>query len=229
MPRIRFLVLFFLSTGVFSCDNDEESLVSFPSRFYKSGVEPIGALRVFSSQGPITAKSIVERFTELDKDYLSSSVSSVINEGIMDTIDFLESQHAVLDHQYSNRHCSMDIEGGIIILSATNISRECCFADDVFTRSLPYYIGKIKPEVYSEFIISSTRGYYLFAYTGQRKFVLTTSRGRLMAPMIHYIRHSGNTTSTGYLNNMLQSDFYKHIPPGDTLTLLESRVSFAKE
>lgn len=99
---------------------------------------------------------------------------------------------------------------------------------EVFTRKIDYTIGQVKPEVFSEYLISSTGGYYVFGYSYKPKFILNQSGSQLVAPVIQFAEHSTNTYFGKRVNNTLQSDFYKNLPVADTLTLREYLIIYEK-
>ncbi|HEX6893494.1 MAG TPA: hypothetical protein VF141_22435 [Chryseolinea sp.] len=146
----------------------------------------------------------------------------------MDSVKFVDRQHAMLDHENNNTNCLLAIESDLLILTETDASRKCCFAGEVFTRSLPYQLVRLKPEVHTEFIQSSSGGNYSFGFTGRRKYVLKESYGKLIAPLILYTRHSEKFES-GFVNNVLQRDFYSNLDPGDTLSVMEFQIHFEKQ
>jgi len=145
----------------------------------------------------------------------------------MDSVNFFDSQHAVLDHENKNLDCLLTIENDFLILTETDASKKCCSAGEVFTRSLPYQMVSMKPDVHAEFIHSSRGGNYSFGFTGRGKYVLKESHGKLVAPLILYTRHSEKFES-GFVNNVLQRDFYSSLAAGDTLSLMEFHLHFEK-
>jgi hypothetical protein len=228
MDRNRFFFPLFLVVLVSSCEKKEVSSIIYPSVYHKVGLAPIGKLRVFSSAGEIHRSSVVSRFSRYDTSYLSHYASSLRNDPtIMDSVNFFDSLHATLDYENKKLDCLIAIESNFLILTETDASRKCCSADDVFTRSLPYQMVRMKPEVHTEFIHSSSGGNYSFGFTGRRKYVLKESHGKLVAPLILYTRHSGKFES-GFVNNVLQRDFYSSLAAGDTLSLMEFQIHFEK-
>jgi len=118
-------------------------------------------------------------------------------------------------------------ESGRLILTRTDTSIGYSYGDE-FTRSPAYYIGQFKPEVYSEFLVSSTRGDYQFGYITREKFILKKTVGQLVAPFILFTLHRNQLQYWGYVNNILQDDFYKKISAADTLTLKEYLILYKK-
>lgn len=231
MRHFRFLFLVAAGIYIFSCGEDDPDPITYPSVYQKAGTEAVGSLRLFTSQGEIRSQAIISTFMQRDTPSFNIFVRMVRTyEGIMDTVQFIDPQHARLSHEWEIFDCSFSADNELLILTRSEISPECCFPGDIYTRSLPYYLSRVKPEVHSEFIYSSTGGNYYFGYRGKRKFVLRKGPdGKIVAPMIWYTRHSANMNRySGNLNNMLQSDFYRNLVAGDTLTLMEFNILFEK-
>jgi len=228
MQGNRHFCLFFLFALIFSCEEEEVSLLTYPSVYHKSELESTGKLRVFSLAGEINNNSVINRFIQNDTSFYNYYFYYINNEhGIMDTVYFVDRQHARLSHQYTNMDCMPAMGRRNLILTQTDTASICCTYGEVFTRSFSYYLVRVKPEVHSEFIYSSTRGDYYFGFWGQRKYVFNESHGQLVAPMILYIKHSVNYYS-GFENNFLQPDFYSNLAVGDTVTLMESVILLEK-
>ena len=229
MPGYRFCSFLFLVVLLFSCEADNKtSLLTYPSVYHKSGFEAVGNLRVFSSTGEINNRSIVSRFNQYDTSYFNSYANYINSDPkIMDTVDFVNGQDAMLHHESKYLDCLLEMESDLLILTEIDVNSRCCNQGEVLTRSLPYYMCRVKPEVHSEFLYSSTGGNYRFGFTGRRKYVLQESDGRLVAPLILYNLHSKNFES-GFVNNFLQPDFYSILTAGDTVTLREYQLLFEK-
>ena len=220
--------IFALITLLFSCEEDEESVVTYPSIYYKARKVSSENLRVFSNKGEIKNSSIVSRFTQYDTAYYRSYSNYIGNEpGVMDNVYFLDGQNAILNHEDSDLDCLLTRENSLLVLTETNAASKCCTYGEAITHSLSYYLGKTKPEVISESIYSSVRGNYNFGYMGREKYVFTETQGQLIAPMILYSMHSGYF-DTGFVNDLLQPDFYTKLATGDTVTIMEFKVLFEK-
>jgi hypothetical protein len=229
MPLSRLLFLLLPGVLIFSCKEDEVELVEYPSAYHKSGVETAGTLRVFSSAGEIKTESVISRFSQYDTANYNYVIRIIRDyKGFMDTLKFVDSKNAVLNHYYADIDCSLQSQGDLLILSETKITKQCCSFGEVLTRTLRYYLGKVKPEVQSEYLVSSVRGYYYFGYESRNKYVLTKSHGKLVAPMLQFSVHSASVYDGGFVNNIFESDGYKHLAEGDTLTIMESNIVFEK-
>lgn len=226
MHRKWFISFVFVVVLVFSCEKEEVSSITYPSAYHKSGLKAVGNLRVFTSAGEIKRKSIVNRFSQYDTSYLYHYARSLGNDPkVMESVNLLDNQHAILDHEGKDLNCILATESNLFILTETIASRTCCFSGDVYTRSLPYHLVMMKPEVQHEFIQSSKGGNYTFGFTGRRKYVLKESHGKLVAPLILYTLHSGKFEN-GFVNSVLHDNFYSSLAAGDTLSLMEFQVFF---
>jgi len=145
----------------------------------------------------------------------------------MDSIRFVDEQHAIVNDGYAHRSCTIDHENEALILTRTDTSQSTCSGDQ-FTRTMTYYVGEIKPVVYSEYLVSSTRGYYVFGYTSTGKYVLQESNGQLVAPEIFFVYHTTNYYQ-GNTNNILQDDFFKNMAEGDTASIMGYQLLYEKQ
>src|ERR1051326_2637021 len=215
----KILFLSFLIILIFSCKKEAPfKQINYPSAYYKSGIKVAGDLMVFSTAGEIKDPFIINRFLPDSSIYSSYADQIGNNPGTMDSIKFSDAQHAIVKESYSQYNCIVDQEKKELILTRADTSDGSSYPEQ-FTYSIRYNIGQVKPEVYSEYLISSTRGDYLFGYTGKEKYVLQESNGQLVAPEIMFIQHHLPGYYTGRTNNILQNDFYKTIPTGDTVSL----------
>lgn len=228
MKSIAFLFLLFLLALDFSCKKDDLQ-IAYPSAYHKSGLKVTGDLRVFSSNGEIKNPSIISRFAGKDTAYYSAVANYIINErGVMDSIKFSDAQHGIMNDRYQPLKCLISRQDDTFVLSRTDTTRGYSSGDE-FTHSMMYYIGNIKPEVYTEYLISSVRGLYVFGYTAREKFVLKESHGQLVAPLIQFIQHRNDVQlNIGYVNNILLNDFYKMISTDDTVTIMEYQILYEK-
>jgi hypothetical protein len=222
-------IIFALLILAFSCNKDDVSPINYPSSYTKSGFEFTGGVRVFSTTGEIKSASIVKRLTKLDTPLFNIFAHYLRHERVLDKLDFVDSKNNVVDSEYRERNCSFETAGDLVILTEIDTTRACCYYQEVFSRSWRYKIGRIKALIYSEFIVSSTRGDYLFGFNGSIKHVFMKNGGDVVAPVIMYYRHSPAQVESGYTNNVLQPAFYKNLASGDTIAIIESRVLYERD
>ncbi len=228
MKSKKFLLVLLTAIAVAACQKNDDSRITYPSIYRKSGLKPAGELRLFSSNGEILDPAALSRFNLLDSANFTSYSDYVRdNQETMNRIHFQDPHHAAITDRYLERNCLVTRESSRMIVSGIDTIVGYSQADQ-FTRSPSYYISQVKPEVYTEYLISSTRGYYQFGYTGREKFVLDRYKGQLVAPFIIFTLHGPQQWYSSFVNNVLQDDFYKNILAGDTITLKEVLVLYDK-
>jgi hypothetical protein len=224
----KFLFLLFLWVLIFSCKKDDAIKITYPSAYHKSGLKTAGDLRVFSSNGEIRDKSVISRFNQTDTSNFSIVADYIKNNrGTLDSITISDVQHATVYDRYSPLNCLFIQERDRLILTSTDTITGYSSGNE-FTQNPDYYIGQVKPEVYAEYLISSTGGNYQFGYTAREKFIFHNSGGQLVAPFIIFMVHRKQVEYGGSMNNILQNDFFKKLPSADTVTLKEYLVLYEK-
>jgi hypothetical protein len=229
MAPNRFLFALFLSLVIFSCEDDDPEPFHYPATYTRLVVEAVGAIRVFDKTGELTSPTVIQHYTEGDTSFFNAGLRYYTQyTGLIDTVKFADATHGTLMQGYSKHECTIQSDGGLLILSDNVITNNCCTGGEVYSRTLNYNLGQVKDDVYSESIRSSTGGNYLFDYSVRRKFVLRKQNGKLIAPVIVYRLHAyGNDyAGSGNLNNVLEPDFYKVLRDGDVLTMIESQIVF---
>jgi hypothetical protein len=118
-----------------------------------------------------------------------------------------------------------------MVLTQENAILRCCSYGEVYSRTLAYNIGQLKPEVFSEKLVSSTGGNYLFNYMIRDKFVFRSFDEQLAAPVVGFGLHSRGDqymSQSGRINNIVQPDFYESLVAGDTVTIQEFLIKYKK-
>ena len=196
MKSNKFLVLLLLGIVIFSCRKNDDSSITYPSVYQKSGLKAAGSLRLFSLNGEIRDPEILSRFNLLDSaNFTIYSEYIRDNQETMRSIQLSDPQHAIMNVSYDPKNCLVTRDRSLMILTATDTSIGYSEADE-FTRSPSYYIGQIKPEVYSEYLISSTRGFYQFGYTGRENFILADPPDNWWR-LLYSLHCTGNSKNTG--------------------------------
>lgn len=226
MKSNKFLFMLLTGIAVFACQKNEDSRITYPSTYRKSGLKPAGELRIFSADGEIRDPVSLSRFNLMDSANFSMYSKAVRDDsGTMKRIQFQDPHHAMVFDRYLERNCIITRESTRLILSGADTVVGYS-SEDVFTHSPSYYISQVKPEVYNEYLISSTGGNYQFGYTGREKFILDRYKGKLVAPFIIFTLHGPQQWYTLFVNNVLQGDFYRNILKGDTITIQEYLVLY---
>lgn len=214
---------------VAACKKEDGFLsISYPSVYHKSIMKANGELRVYTKAGEITDSAVISRFNQTDSFIFSQIASYMIDSrGTLDTIQFSTGKQASVVDRDISVNCTVKVQSKSLLLTAVDPEIGST-SGEVFTRKVDYNIGQVKPEVFSEYLISSMGGYYIFGYSYKPKFILIQSGSQLVAPFIQFAEHGMNTFFGKRVNNILQSDFYKSLPAGDTLTLHEYLIFYEK-
>jgi hypothetical protein len=230
LSRLLAPCIFFYS--FFSCKKTDLLAIS-AGTYSKADITASGSVRVFCSAGEIIDPGIRNRFVTDDNSYFESG-ANLSNNGLgqLDVITFTDAQTAVVNEDYQSYNCSIATDVPLILFSRIDTSRSFTY-DEVRSHQITYYIAKIKPQVFAEDISSSSGNTYVFSFTGIEKFVAIQENNQLKTPFLQFIVHrvtgSGSYFHYYRINNILQPDFYLHLPAGDTVVLREYRVSYKKQ
>ncbi len=206
--------------------------VPFNAGYHKKDVIPAGGFRLFARSGEIKDENIVHKFLGLDSFQINYVPQDIMtNHWFLDSIRFTSAIYTSVFQDVTEIHCNTLIDGAKIILTDT-VAATGIYPYDLYTKSFSYNAREDKPVVYAEYIYSSTRGFYQFAFDYQPKFILTNSgpgkSGRkITAPIVVYVQHSTNYYySRELVNDKLTADFYNQIPMGDTVSIQEFTVRY---
>lgn len=224
MKGVSTIVLLFIF--LFSCEKDD-SQPSYPSVYSKSVVKAIGNTRLFSKQGEISDPVLINRFYVKDSSWLDKTARGLETNLTMDTVRFLDRERAVMVDGNFPYNCSVKMDDDRLILSRPDTSFGISIGD-LYTRSLNYHAGLVKPEVFYEYLQSSVRGNYEFGYAFRNNFVLKETSGQLVAPVLLFNHHRLTGSFFGFLNNDLQADFINWFANGDTVVLKQYQITYKK-
>ena len=222
------ICLLFFGVIVISCSKETLAELGYPSIFHKSGFRLNGSLRVFASTGEVIDKDVISRFNESDSSQLNYQTNYVVSyPGAWDSVTFSDPGHAIMN----SLQCRVDRDGKNYILTRLDTTLSVTYMEE-YSHNIAYFIGQIKPIIYSESLSSSTRGEYLFPYSATQKFLLSKTGDKLVAPLIVFKLYSsyanGLGSYTSYVNNILQDDFFKSMNQGDTVVLNEYVITYAQ-
>jgi hypothetical protein len=203
-----------------SCSKSSDNFnISYNSIYHKTGVGPSTGLRLFTSKGEIKDPEILKQYNTSDNNlFLFYSGNFVQSSDFMDSIEFTDSRHARLYHNNQWIKNEVANQSTIFILSRVDTTTNS-IAGDPYSESLEYAICQYKPEIFQEWLISSTRGNYVFGYTNREKYVFDLSGNFVSAYMTIYIRHQPFNTTTEFVNNYMDEKFYQTISQNDTLSV----------
>ena len=219
MNPFRAILLLCLLIIFHSCK--KENLIDSGNTFHRTKSEPAGFIRVFARSGEITNSSIVQRWEYND----TSNINFFAGRTSLDTIRILDNGEARLFHfSYSNYNYRVRINE--LKFTAKDTITQYSFLE-VYTRTLPYFLSLYKPEVYKEYVISSTAGGYSFAYRTLNEYRLVKDNGHLKAPWIVALLHTKTFgTTTFVLQNKMDANFYQYLNESDTVVLREYSISY---
>ena len=222
MKPIRVIPFLCLLLFFHSCK--KENLIDAGNTFHRTNSEPAGPIRVFARSGEITNPSIIQRLEVYDS--LSISVYASGRNGF-DTIRILDNHEARLyQNSYTNyiytvhfnevKFAGMDTVSGFSYL-------------EVYTRTLYYFLALYKPEIFKEYVVSSTTGAYNFGYRARNEYRLFKENEKLKSPWLVALLHTNSFGSRAYwLQNKLDPDFYQHLAEKDTVVLREYFLFYEK-
>jgi len=210
-----------------SCNkNDSGISLNYPSAFFKSGYQIIGTYRLFANTGEIKSAPLINRFYTMDTANFNYTASVIKNfPGPLDSVQFPDEQQATVFEYFQWRKTQVSRMGSKLVLTKTDTTLGYTNFDEL-THNVMYYLGEIKPEVFNESIYSVSGGIYFFQYRAMEKYVLVQSSGQLYAPILQYGFYRNGLNIHWFLNNVLDKDFYKFLPAGDTISLREARLLF---
>lgn len=210
------LLLFVLSY----CSKNNNSLQQGVT-YHKSGKNAL-PIRVFSNNGEIKDVATVARFTQLD-DLEISRLSNYL--GPLDTIQIIDGSKArIFEYGKFSDFTYAAVTNGFNFYSLDTLTLYS--PGDVYTRTLSYYICLYKPAVYSENIVSSTAGYYLFQYKTQRQHFIENGNNQLVVPWMIFNHHFSIGSDSYSIQNKLDVNFYKTLQPRDTVVLREYSITY---
>jgi hypothetical protein len=229
MRIILLIGLLVLCSIQWSCSKSDGK-ISYHTFYHKTKIKPSSGILVYSNQGQITDIDIVNRLIAIDSFYFSyhrNDITSSYNN-YHDSIEFIDALHAKVLIDYNNwSNCDITDQFPRLILTRKDTLTVSGVQYDPFSQTLPYWLCQYKPLIYQEWLVSSTRGYYLFGYSGNDKFAFKLSGDQLYAHITMYVEHK-QLFQTGYVNNFLDENFYLNLPDGDTVTIQSHSLLYEK-
>jgi hypothetical protein len=216
-----FILPVYLMIQFYSCK--KENLIDEGITFYRTRTEVAGPIRVFVRSGELSDPSLVHRFEIQD----SALINFYTNIRSLDTIRILENHTARL-FQYSYAHYTYNVHFNMVKFVGKDTITSYSYLE-VYTRTLYYFLAMFKPEIYKEYIVSSTAGAYNFAYRTRNEFRLLKDNDKLKSPWIVAMLHNNAFSSRAYwLQNMLDPGFHQHLGETDTVVLRENYIIYEK-
>lgn len=219
-----FRAILFLCLFIFFHSCKKENLIDAGNTFHRTKSEAVGSIRVFARSGEVTNPSIVQRF-EVD----DSAIISFYAKGgsSFDTIRISDNHEARL-FQYSYANYNYNVQFNEVKFTGKDTTTGYSYLE-VFTRTLYYYLAFYKPEIFKEYMTSSTGGGYNFAYRTRNEYRLLKDNDKLKAPWLVALLHNKALGIRAYwLQNKLDPDFYQQLGEKDTVVLREHFLFYEK-
>ena len=151
-------LLVFALIAVFSCSKDGNSLLNFPSTYFKIRIDGIGTTRVFTNTGEVNTASIIDRFHATDSDWFTILKNDLFNNlGKLDSIRITDAKNMDVNDGYIYKSYSVTDKGKNILLTAKDTTTGMVY-EEVYSKSLHYDLCFYKPHVFNEYLFTSTRG-----------------------------------------------------------------------
>lgn len=214
---------------VLACKKDNSSAPLEPSSIYhKTSIATTSSPRLFALSGEITNTAIVNRFKDYDNSWLNSMSAQLFpNKGTIDSIRVQQGGDMAVFDNFQYQAYSAKQSGNKITLTGKDTIRAMSYYE-VYTRTLPYNMALYKPPVFSETLVTSTRGLYGFEYTTLHQIHLEQEQNAIRAPWILGVAHNAVGSSSLRVQNKLDINFYKSLAAGDTILLQEYVVVYEK-
>ena len=216
---------FLLCSIQWSCSKSDGK-IPYNSLYHATLIKSESGISVYSNHGRIGDGEIVKRFIATDSIYFSYMRDEIVNpySTYHDTVEFIDEHHARMYVDYKWVSCNLSEQFPRLILTRNDTVTVYGIPYNPYSQTLPYWLCQYKPAIYQEWLESSTRGYYLFSYSGNEKFAFKLSGDQLFANMMLYVIHqnvpqSGFVVQSGYVNNFLDENFYQNLAVGDTVTV----------
>lgn len=222
-------VALILLLAVISCKKDSAFPFTKSAVYYKNGVAEVSQPRLFALSGEIKNTALLQKFENYDDNWVDAEIEQLFPyTGRIDSIGVLNENQIDVNDGNQYRPYAVSRKGNLMTLTGKDTIRSTS-SNEVFTRTIPYYVGLYKPPVFSETLVSSTRGYYLFEYTTLKQFFLEAENGTPRVPwLICMVHQADGSIYPVPVQNKLDINFYKNLSPGDTILVREYVVSYKK-
>jgi hypothetical protein len=226
MLRLSAIILTFCIFFFYACKK-EESLPSlvFGKTFYKEKIEKDGKIRLFANSGEISDAATISRFETDSYSYLSTYTDYYVQGPKMDSLIFVNDKTARIVDDYVSRIFDYSQLKNDIILTQKDTTIFSIYGD-LYSNSLIYQVGKYKPAIYSEDLVSSVGGEYLFTAKGKGQYVFNSNANVISTPLIGMVQYSRRSTRIDLVNNIFDAAFAGKIPLTDTVVVQLYTVTY---
>lgn len=231
---MKSILLIIAILSFFSCKKDpikETNPIEgiYGINFKKTSFERSSNFSVYTHGKLITDATIHNQFKATDSFLMGHFLENLLFSLEVTNVKLVNANEAYVDHQYEIDTCDISLDGNMVILTdRTTLSS--INSEDPYTYTPNYYTGKYKPPIPDEWLISSTRGQYIFGYLIRRQNIFEYIGGRLETPYIAFRQYrNGSLFRSFNMNNTLKTDFFHSIPPGDTLSILLGKFVYLRD
>jgi hypothetical protein len=227
MRKTSLLVFAFIA--VLSCSKDGASLLNSPSTYFKSRIDGVGTIRVFTNTGEVKTAGTVNRFKAIDSNWYTTLTNDlIIYRGKLDSFRIIDPKNMGVNDNFLYSSYSVTAKGENITLTAKDTTTGIVY-DEVFSRNLYYHLSFYKPLVFNEYLFTSTGGFYGFQYSTLKQFFLIQGDNLLKVPWVLAVVHKANgSIKPVQLQNKADFNFYKNLNTGDTVSIREYEISYGK-
>lgn len=223
------IVAVFLLVAI-SCKKDSgSSLLDTPATYHKTSKSQTGGTRLFALTGEIKTASIINRFENLDNNWLEALDQGLYPQaGRVDSIRVYDAKRIDVNNFLRYKSYNVAAKANNITLTAKDTTSDVSY-HEVYTRTIHYQIALNKPSVFREYLVSSTAGLYGFGFTTLEQFHLETEGVGFKLPWITGVIHYANgATNSLSIQNRINVNFYKSLAAGDTVIIREYAVHYTK-
>jgi hypothetical protein len=218
------IIICFLS--FYSCKKEESIPKPVIGKTYsKEKIDKNGKLRLYASTGEITDAAILSRYETYSSSYLSNYIDYYVQGPQLDSLIFLNEVSARLVDDYASRTFEYTHDKTNIILVQRDTVSLSVYGN-LYSNSLVYLVGKYKTPIYSEQLVSSVGGEYLFTARGKIQNVFNIAQNIISAPLIAAVRYTPRSTGVNLVNNEFSPEFYQKLDLTDTVVIQLYSVTY---
>jgi hypothetical protein len=210
----------------YSCKKEESiPKPAMDKTYFKEKIDKTAKLRLYAVSGEITDATIISRFESDSYGYLSTYTDNYVQGPKMDSLTFLNEQSARIVDEYASRIFDYSQNKSNIILTQKDTASFSVYGD-LYSNSLIYQVGKYKPAIYTEELVSSVGGEYLFTATGKGQYIFFNTNNIISSPLIAMVHYSAGGTRVNLVNNEFDAGFTGKIPVNDTVVVQLYSVTY---
>jgi hypothetical protein len=221
-----------LACLITSCQKSDTPLtVTYGVTYAKNGISALSSIRVFTSSGEIRDAPVLARFSTQDSNYaISTAPTKAANpSGFLDSLYFESQDKAIISNYTQRSRYAVARQGGEQVLTGQDTMTGFIGGTEM-SRNMLYFLTTPRITLYDEYIGGVVQGSYYFYYRFQDKVAVRSGGGNTLdVPIILYSWYIGaNIAAREFTKGALDPDLHNHIANGDTVTIREFTLHFAK-